>query len=57
MKKLIKATFENLKQSFYTNKIQNSSFPFNQEGMSKKQLSSIKGGEDVDIVIADIIGG
>ena len=55
MKNLFEATFENLKHSISSNKNQKFSFPNNQMGMSKKQLSSIKGGED--IVIADIIGG
>ncbi len=55
MKKLIKATYENLTQSNSSNKNQKKSFPNKQMGMSKKQMSAIKGGED--IVIADIIGG
>ncbi len=55
MKTLFEATFENLKQSISSNKNQKKSFPNKQVGMSKKQMSAIKGGED--IVIADIIGG
>ncbi len=55
MKNLFEATLENLKHSISSKQNQKNSFPYNQKGMSKKQLSSIKGGDD--IVIADIIGG
>lgn len=55
MKNLFEATFTDLKKSFSSNKNQKSFFPHKQKGMSKKEMLSIKGGED--IVIADIIGG